>query len=91
MTIALCAVILILCWKFLLLKRKKAVLIFRADILEKCIEHDNRHYSEFLCNTESSFFWCFAAMPSKNRMIYSTKPLELKYWFREEIIDKLLR
>lgn len=71
-------------------KRKRDVYLFRADILDKCIDHDNRNYSDFLCNTESSFFWFYGSMPGRNKMIYSFKPLELKYWFKEDLINKLL-
>lgn len=85
--------ILALIWAclYLIKQRENAVDIFREKILDMCIDHDKRNYTEFLSSTESAFYWVYANMPSKSRMRYSVRPLELEYWFTRELIARLLK
>ena len=87
--------ILILIWLSIIFiinyieSRKIRAFEMKQLILDKCIEYDKNNYIEFLCTTESSFFWVYSKLPSNTKIVYSFLFIKVDYWLSKEVIEKL--
>lgn len=69
--------------------RSYKVWYMKQELLDMCIEYDNRNYVDFLCSTESSYFWAYSRLPSSRFITYSLLPIRLDYWLQKDTIDRL--
>ena len=74
-----------------LLKRNRQVAAFRHKINHACHTWSIQNLHSIIEEKETSAYeWLYKKMPPYDAMLYSTKPLEYKYWFDEKDIKKLL-
>ena len=68
--------------------RNNKVFSFRLSILDLAHEYVKKH--NYSLESKWAYSWYDAILPSYNTMLYSFKPLELKYWVDETTINKLM-
>lgn len=61
---------------------------FRIKIIALCREHNLRRLEESL-DYDCAYDWFFDKY-SYSKMLFSFKPLKLKYWYTEEEIERLM-
>ena len=72
-----------------ILCRNDKVYTFRIDIISMC--HRYNMYHVIRCLEYTDAYSRFLDKYTYNRMIFSFKPLKLKYWFTEEEIKELTK
>jgi len=70
-----------------LMNKTYNVLYFREKINFACRDWNLLHLNDD--DYESAYDWCYNTLPTFNKMVYSFKPLKLKYWLTEDMIKKL--
>lgn len=70
-----------------LMHKANNVFIFRKKINYMCKDWSLLHVSDD--DYESAYDWCYSTLPTFNKMVYSFKPLKLKYWLAEDVIKKI--
>lgn len=81
--LAISFVALMVC-KYLIYRNEK-VLEFRLMILDICAEYLNNHTDSKINDVDR-----FANKYTDRQLLYSIKPLKLKYWYTKEELDKIL-
>lgn len=72
-------------------RRGKAADVFK-ELNELCYKYDMKHFNEIdIGLKKSAYEWAMRSLPRLHQMMYSWRPLKLKWWLRKDMMDELLK